>query len=354
MRARALGETARWQRRVASALDRTARAATIATLDSVVQPGRNRKAAPNEQTAEPGDGTAHHHHPHPRAPGNNVQALGLHQLESKVYNEYAAEAHTDFDPHTVPPIEPSQSRTWCVGTVVFVGGSLLNFASYTLAAQSLLASLEAIQFVSNLVFGKFVHHNVVTRKMVVGTLLIMCGVLLTISSSSSCEASYDVQGMIELYYNPVYQVRARERRARRRRRANRRVVRSISLRPRRRHERGVGPVHPFCALRVPTASQLFLFAIVVGGVVLYFVQKTYEAASAAGRPMCFSSVVEPCAFATFSALFGTQSVVQARRRRHRARSFVCSSLLLVTSSHCSVVLSSLLLFTSSRSFVVRS
>ena len=129
----------------------------------------------------------------PRArAGNNIQALGLHQLESLAHEKLMA-ANVEFDPLDPPPIEPSQSRVWCVGTAVFIGGSLLNFASYTLAAQSLLASLESIQFVSNLIFGKFVHYNVVTKKMIGGTALIMCGVLLTISSSSSCEVNYDVQ-----------------------------------------------------------------------------------------------------------------------------------------------------------------
>ena len=41
-----------------------------------------------------------------------------------------------------------------MGTGVFVLGSLLNFASYGFAAQSLLASLEAVQFVTNVAFGR--------------------------------------------------------------------------------------------------------------------------------------------------------------------------------------------------------
>ena len=50
---------------------------------------------------------------------------------------------------------PIQSITWVIGTIIFVSGSLLNFASYAFAAQSMLASLESIQFVTNLIFGKF-------------------------------------------------------------------------------------------------------------------------------------------------------------------------------------------------------
>jgi hypothetical protein len=40
---------------------------------------------------------------------------------------------------------------WRYGTIIFVTGSLTTFASFGFAAQSLLASLESVQFVSNMV-----------------------------------------------------------------------------------------------------------------------------------------------------------------------------------------------------------
>lgn len=43
---------------------------------------------------------------------------------------------------------------WCCGAVLLVVGSLVNFASFGFAPQSLLASLGSVQFVSNVVFGK--------------------------------------------------------------------------------------------------------------------------------------------------------------------------------------------------------
>ena len=42
------------------------------------------------------------------------------------------------------------------------------------------------------------------------------------------------------------------------------------------------------------------------------VQKAYDRANKLGKPLWNAAIIEPCAFATFSALFGTQSVVQAR------------------------------------------
>ena len=58
-----------------------------------------------------------------------------------------------FDP--TEKIEPSQSKVWVFGTTVFLSGSLLNFWSYGFAPQSVLAALESIQFVTNIMFGKF-------------------------------------------------------------------------------------------------------------------------------------------------------------------------------------------------------
>ena len=43
---------------------------------------------------------------------------------------------------------------WYVGTFFFVAGSLLNFVSFSFAAQSLLAALGSAQFISNVIFGK--------------------------------------------------------------------------------------------------------------------------------------------------------------------------------------------------------
>ena len=52
---------------------------------------------------------------------------------------------------------------------MFVSGSLLNFASYAFAPQSMLASLESVQFVTNILFGKFMLKAKVTSKMYIGT-----------------------------------------------------------------------------------------------------------------------------------------------------------------------------------------
>ena len=53
-----------------------------------------------------------------------------------------------------------------IGVTLFIVGNLATFASFGFAAQSLLASLESIQFVSNVFFVRYVHQEIVTWKMI--------------------------------------------------------------------------------------------------------------------------------------------------------------------------------------------
>ena len=139
--------------------------------------------------------------------GNNIQSYGLHKLEAAELKK-KLDAGEKTNAHEHPKVEPCQSKIWIMGTCIFVSGSLLNFASYAFAAQSLLASLEAIQvrpcsrrprsaprgrpslpspqFVSNTVFGKFVHKAVITTRMYLGTTLIVVGTLVVVCFSVDC------------------------------------------------------------------------------------------------------------------------------------------------------------------------
>ncbi|KAF8390779.1 hypothetical protein HHK36_025307 [Tetracentron sinense] len=55
-------------------------------------------------------------------------------------------------------------QTWRVGILFFALGNCLNFISFGYAAQSLLAALGSIQFVSNIAFAYFVLNKMVTVK----------------------------------------------------------------------------------------------------------------------------------------------------------------------------------------------
>ena len=63
-----------------------------------------------------------------------------------------------------------------MGTVIFITGSVINFIAFALAPASILAPLESIQFVSNLVFAHFfTAHAKITRRMVAGSALVVGG-----------------------------------------------------------------------------------------------------------------------------------------------------------------------------------
>ncbi len=159
-------------------------------------------------------------------------------------------------------VHPCSSITWVVGTVIFVTGSLLNFASYAFAAQSMLASLESIQFVTNLIFGKFMLKANVSKTMLIGTVLTVMGTILAVQFSSRATLDLRTDDIKVLYSNPAY-----------------------------------------LAYLIVMIGMLFL---------LNFVYHYYERRKAADNPLCYSSVVIPLSYSIWSALFGTQSVVQAK------------------------------------------
>ena len=132
--------------------------------------------------------------------GNNIQSLGMAQLEVKYHQLAAAadeeerrahksssddgEGFDEEDPNSnrKQPQQPQQqgedeedreidtcdSPVWVAGTEIFVTGSLLNFAAFAFAPQSILAALEGIQFVTNVLFGRCILGSTITNTMYLG------------------------------------------------------------------------------------------------------------------------------------------------------------------------------------------
>jgi len=123
--------------------------------------------------------------------GNNLQSLGMHNMH--------IEESADEEPNLC------KSSTWVAGTVVFVTGALLNFASYGFAPQSTLASLESIQFVSNLFFGWWLLEKKITKRMMYGTGLTVGGtVLAVVFSSKEAALIEDVNDLVDLWDNEFW------------------------------------------------------------------------------------------------------------------------------------------------------
>ena len=159
-------------------------------------------------------------------------------------------------------LKPISSTRWVIGTIIFVTGSLLNFASYAFAAQSMLASLESIQFVTNLLFGKFLLGSRVTKQMYIGTCLTVSGTVVAVQFSSKVALDLNTSEMKKLYMNPLYIV--------------------------------------YLCLMI---GSLFLLDI------LY---RYFEKRKKQNRPLQHTNIILPLVYSVWSALFGTQSVVQAK------------------------------------------
>lgn len=96
--------------------------------------------------------------------------------------------------------EKGPSSRWrTIGLIIFIVGNLATFAAFGFAAQSLLAALESVQFVSNVVFAKVVHHETITVKMLLSTAMIVGGNVLVVIFSEHHAKLYNSDMLIELY-----------------------------------------------------------------------------------------------------------------------------------------------------------
>ncbi|CAM9687756.1 unnamed protein product, partial [Phaeothamnion confervicola] len=150
---------------------------------------------------------------------------------------------------------------WYAGAGALVFGSLLNFLSMGFAAQSLLASLGSVQFISNVVFGSAILHEVITRRIILGTLTIVAGNALVVAFSPHQDSNYDSAQLIS-FYDIDYQV-----------------------------------------------LLLSEFTAAFSTHLLYL---RYKRRRDKGQPILGSEVVMPLSYAICSAIVGTQSVIQAK------------------------------------------
>ncbi|KAK3276231.1 hypothetical protein CYMTET_15683 [Cymbomonas tetramitiformis] len=149
-------------------------------------------------------------------------------------------------------------REWKIGIVIFVVGNIANFLSFGFAAQSLLASLGTVQFVSNVFFASFVLKERVTWRVIGGTTCIVGGVVILVLFGNKKSEELGVDDLIGLYSDSAYVVY-------------------------------------LCCLAF----------LVVMGYLLYRLGRTGEP----GSPV---SSIAPLAYAVYSSSLGTQSVLMAK------------------------------------------
>ena len=100
-----------------------------------------------------------------------------------------------------------KSTWWLLGTTIFVFGSLVVFISFGFAAQSLLAALESVQFVSNVFFSKYIHGEVITRRIILATAAIVFGNILVVLFSHHASIRLRAVDIYAIYqYNTAFHI----------------------------------------------------------------------------------------------------------------------------------------------------
>lgn len=179
--------------------------------------------------------------------GNNMQALGMHKEEA---------AGSDAAK------KKSGACIKIAGTVLFIGGSVINFTAFALAAASVLAPLEAVQFVSNLIFARLVTKTAISKKMVLGSVFIVGGTVAAVGSGPMSVYSFDIETLVGFWTVPAW------------------------------------IVYVIFANTMALATQaLWLY---------------HQTALDRGEPKRNFATILPVTYALTSALVGTQSVVQAK------------------------------------------
>lgn len=130
--------------------------------------------------------------------GTNLLKLGHNERERHAM----LESDGTNGKHTLKPIIYFQ--TWRVGILFFLLGNCLNFISFGYAAQSLLAALGSIQFVSNIAFAYFVLNKRVTVKVMVATAFIVLGNVFLVAFGNHQSPVYTPEQLAEKYGNITF------------------------------------------------------------------------------------------------------------------------------------------------------
>ena len=85
------------------------------------------------------------------------------------------------------------------GAILFATGGILNFVSFGYAAQSLLASLGSVQFISNVVFGRLVLGEVVVLKTWIATGVICFGNIFIVCFANRTSKDYTANDLRRAY-----------------------------------------------------------------------------------------------------------------------------------------------------------
>lgn len=129
--------------------------------------------------------------------GTNLLKLGHTERERFVLENKETNSKVALKPIT-------QFQTWRVGILFFAFGNCLNFFSFGYAAQSLLAALGSVQFVSNIAFAYFVLNKKISVKVLVATTFIVLGNVFLVAFGNHQSPVYTPEQLAEKYSNITF------------------------------------------------------------------------------------------------------------------------------------------------------
>ena len=88
----------------------------------------------------------------------------------------------------------------------FITGSLLNFVAFTFASASILVPIEAVQFVVNVGFNKYVNGKPISCRMLSGVALTILGTVLCVVFGSTDARCFDLDDLVRFWTKPLWWV----------------------------------------------------------------------------------------------------------------------------------------------------
>lgn len=100
--------------------------------------------------------------------------------------------------------KPCTSRTWVTGLSIFITGSIGNMVAMAFASATILVPLESSQFVTNVLFSKFVLTKEPTSREWAGTFIAMLGTITICIFGPNDARCFTLEKLESFWGNPVW------------------------------------------------------------------------------------------------------------------------------------------------------
>mmetsp|Transcript_38437 Transcript_38437/g.101353 ORF Transcript_38437/g.101353 Transcript_38437/m.101353 type:complete len:520 (+) Transcript_38437:90-1649(+) len=116
--------------------------------------------------------------------GQNIQALGAKEPGAN--------------------IKPCSSKKWVTGLSIFITGSIGNMVAMAFASATILVPLESSQFVTNVLFSKFVNKGKVSAMQWAGTWIAVLGTVTTCAFGPNDARCFSLEQLESFWFNPLW------------------------------------------------------------------------------------------------------------------------------------------------------